>query len=875
MKFFFNQKKFQIILFSFFITTVLFLFKVKKNNFRKEKLKRNLFTERNIKKICSNTNKSFFELYGNKYYIYYIKIKTKYVNYMIDFIKDNDSKYIKKYLPRIGIYLFFLALDISFIFLWLSFCICCCCPCCCFSSLKKINIEKNKEEVKTSMNENSNSIKNNDNNTNKDRNNITNNNNENNNSNNKIAIDEKNDVGNNENNNFENINNSNNNNKNNYYENNENQNHLLIQLIIALLMNIIIIICIIILLSIGNNIKIGSNSTTCSILNLYTNLKNGETIYNEKPKWEGIETIQSLFNKLSNQLINIKNYYPNMTSLYYDIKNVDFYSEINNYTKFISKNTINISNYYILNPDIREDSNTNITVDYIYNYNETINLVFNDYNISLYPYEEIILNLNYILGNISENSNLIKDNIDESNKHLDDIMSTFDDFSDKIIDKIVKYQNKINNNYKKIYYPIFSIFLIFPILSTIGLLLVFFDNLCMRILLHIVFQFQSFFTLIICLIGVFLGIISIIGKDLINVFNYSISTDNLKNDNPIIIKGNGREYLNTCFNLNGDLSEVIGLNEDSKVNFLNELYLLDDIIKNKISLMKSLTLNTDNLYNEYNKNYFDITNINYYINDTKKYINDILIDLRKFTDASFNNNYILENNTKKTYHMWVFNESRCENDYLYSINYNEINNLNEKMCFVFSDFDNYPDYYYNIYCDYSKSNFNLCSTAFESYFERLKIYINDNKNYLYNISLKYEEYSLGLKDIKSNISNSLNESLNVTNILSDIFSEYLNSNNALFDLLNCEFINRDINIFYYELDKNFNKKIFELSTIILIISCASMINILFIFIFTMKSKIFKEKDDNEDNNNNALSKFSPKNTFPQYQQLYNYVTKAK
>lgn len=43
----------------------------------------------------------------------------------------------------------------------------------------------------------------------------------------------------------------------------------------------------------------------------------------------------------------------------------------------------------------------------------------------------------------------------------------------------------------------------------------------------------------------------------------------------------------------------------------------------------------------------------------------------------------------------------------------------------------------------------------------------------------------------------------------------------------------------------------------------------------MKSKIFKEKDDNEDNNNNALSKFSPKNTFPQYQQLYNYVTKAK
>ena len=221
-------------------------------------------------------------------------------------------------------------------------------------------------------------------------------------------------------------------------------------------------------------------------------------------------------------------------------------------------------------------------------------------------------------------------------------MSTFDDFSDKIIDKIVKYQNKINNNYKKIYYPIFSIFLIFPILSTIGLLLVYQNHPCMRILLHIVFQFQSFFTLIICLIGVFLGIISIIGKDLINVFNYSISTDNLKNDNPIIIKGNGREYLNTCFNLNGDLSEVIGLNEDSKVNFLNELYLLDDTIKNNISLIESLTLDTQNLYNEYKNNFFDITNVNYYNNDKIKYIKNILNDLRKFTDASFDENYIFD-----------------------------------------------------------------------------------------------------------------------------------------------------------------------------------------------------------------------------------------
>ena len=823
----------------------------------REKIKRNLITERNIKKICSYTKKSFYELYGDKYYIYQTKNKTKYVNYLINFIKDNDSKYIKKYLPRIGIYFFFLALTITFIFLWLSFCIYSCCCLCCNDN--EINNENNNvsDTKKKKNNDNEGTRINNSNN----QNNLNNNNeslkndnegNENNTSSNNNVGNENNTssinnegIGNNTLNNNNNEGNENNT-LNNNNEGNGNKTPLFkLILIITLSMNTIIIICLIILLSIGNNFKKGSNSTTCSILNIFSNIKDGEKIYDEIPKWEGIEKIKSLFNTLSNKITEISNYYQDINSTYNNVIQVEFYTKINNTTFISDKQIKNIEDYYILNPDIREDSNKNIIVDYIYNYNNSLYLTFNDYNISLYPKEQIVLNLIYILSNIRNYSNLIKENIDESNKHLDDVMSTFNVFSDKIIEEIVKYQIKINNNYKKIYYPLFSIFLIFPILNSIGFFLVYQNHPCMRILLHIVFHFQNFFTSIICLIGIFLGIISVMGKDIINVFNYSISTDNLINENPIIIKGNGREYINTCFNLNGHLSEVIGLNKDSKVNFLNELYLLDDTIKNNISLIESLTLDTQNLYNEYKNNFFDITNVNYYNNDKIKYIKNILNDLRKFTDASFDENYILENNTNKTYHMWVFNKSRCENDYLYSTNYEKSENLNEKMCFVFSDFENYPDYYKGLYCDYSKSNFQQCSIAFEFYFERLKNYTVQNKDHLEKkIIPEYEEYYVGLNDIKNNISNSLKESQKVTNILTDIFSQYLNSYNNLFDLLNCKFINRDFNIFYHELDKNVNKTLFHFSIIILIISCSSMISFLFFFIFIMKKK--KNKcDDNK------------------------------
>lgn len=55
---------------------------------------------------------------------------------IVDFARDSSYKNIKPYMKRVGIFIFFLVLDIIFIILWISYCSCCCCCCCLFKSTK-------------------------------------------------------------------------------------------------------------------------------------------------------------------------------------------------------------------------------------------------------------------------------------------------------------------------------------------------------------------------------------------------------------------------------------------------------------------------------------------------------------------------------------------------------------------------------------------------------------------------------------------------------------------------------------------------------------------------------------------------------------------
>ena len=806
---------------------------------------RNLFSERKMENICAEGDKFFLKYYEDYSYNYYPSIKTKYINYMINYIKDKDSQYIKKYLSRIGVYLFFLSLDFVIIIFWFIYCICCCKPLC--NDKNNINnsiISKDsQDEILKEENRNNNKI------INESNKNITNS---------QIKSSSHSTIKNSDNNNNT-IDNLYKNSKNDKYKNSikKKEKHgyvskISFPFLLILIMNYIIIICIILLLSLGYKLKKEINSTTCSLLYIYTNIIQGETLNKNTPKWEGIENIKNIFITLSNKVEEIGKYYPIINNYYEKIK-TEFYVKISNEEFVTNEKKIydeKFTNNKILNPDIRNNSDLNISVDYYYNLSYNLNLTYNDYLISLSPIEKSLLIFITHLKIINESSFNIKQNILNSIDKLNDIMFTFNDFSDNILEELIKYQNQINKNFNKVFFPIFLLFLFFTLLlSIIGFFLIFKPQISfMKILFHIVLQFQIILTLITFLIGIFLGILSFIGKDFINVFYYATSTENLYNENPIILKGKATKYINSCFNYNSDLSEEIGLNsENSNVDSLSEIYLFDFNFKKQISFLESLTFKTEILYNDFKKNNSDITNVNYYLNDKQYYIQDILNEIRKFTDFSFNNNYILKSNKYKTYHMWVFNIENCEKNYYYT---KEINDENEedKLCFKISDFTNFPRFYSGINCNFS--SFSDCQHVFETYFDRLKNYFDKNVDLLGFMVTQYQDYYNNFTDIKSKIIDTLKESQKVTSLLKEIFSNYLNYDNRIFDLLNCKFIKRDVNIFYNEMDKKLTNRALFLSIMILIMSCASMISILLVFIFPI---MITEKEI-EIKDNNILSK---------------------
>ena len=127
MKLSLKGKKFDILLFS--LTCVLIIVTLTKsfsvapsNSFRK------LIEEEEVKCRCKDTLKGFTNKYNDEKPPR-IENETKpgkYQDALKDIIKDEDYGKIRKYLPRIYVYLIVAILDIIFIIFWILFCCYCC-----------------------------------------------------------------------------------------------------------------------------------------------------------------------------------------------------------------------------------------------------------------------------------------------------------------------------------------------------------------------------------------------------------------------------------------------------------------------------------------------------------------------------------------------------------------------------------------------------------------------------------------------------------------------------------------------------------------------------------------------------------------------------
>lgn len=97
---------------------------------------RNLFEEEIKNYVCEEAGSRLTNKYNKDFREKDLKKKelSKAQKSIIDFARDSSYKNIKPYTKRVGIYIFFLVLDIIFIILWITYCSCCCCCCCLFKT---------------------------------------------------------------------------------------------------------------------------------------------------------------------------------------------------------------------------------------------------------------------------------------------------------------------------------------------------------------------------------------------------------------------------------------------------------------------------------------------------------------------------------------------------------------------------------------------------------------------------------------------------------------------------------------------------------------------------------------------------------------------
>ena len=133
-------KNYRYFLISIFLTTSLML--IKKYNIlegvKDSIIPRSLFEEKVKNYACDKAGSRLTNKYSNGYTEKDPKSKSlsKAQRSIVDFAKDSSYSNIKPYIKKLGIFIFFLVLDIILIFVWISYCSCCCCSCCLFSSAK-------------------------------------------------------------------------------------------------------------------------------------------------------------------------------------------------------------------------------------------------------------------------------------------------------------------------------------------------------------------------------------------------------------------------------------------------------------------------------------------------------------------------------------------------------------------------------------------------------------------------------------------------------------------------------------------------------------------------------------------------------------------
>ena len=421
-----------------------------------------------------------------------------------------------------------------------------------------------------------------------------------------------------------------------------------------------------------------------------------------------------------------------------------------------------------------------------------------------------------------------------------EIKSEFNSLKTLISDKIVERADDIDKYGNLVYTLFFTLLMIFcaAIIVFMLLLCCCSGELCTNLsccqcfckfFLHFFWNLMAFIMFILFMGGSLFTISGTVGDDLVNVVSYLTSEDNLGPDKDTIILGNVKQYLNRCFNYDG--------------NILSQLNLVDEDM-NYFEKLKKAKLELEELKNQFNDKLYKFV-YSEYKEELEQRINYNTADLKLVSISGDNTPSIEFVNLLNKINAFADTNGKNENWDITSSTTNACDPSNKDEVTHDSKIIYHPKNCYPTVKTWSSgvSDEKSKLDGFKSIIDFAKS--NDPKSIktiLEDLGNKYNSF------LESEIT-TLGKYIEKISTITDLSMDYTSEDDDLFSFMNCKFIKDNVDVILYYLKHSFQNDIYEVGVYLLIASFAMpfgiSFTILLIVISNEEIEANKEKESKE------------------------------
>ena len=330
----------------------------------------------------------------------------------------------------------------------------------------------------------------------------------------------------------------------------------------------------------SNSLFVGIADTKCSILKFIDQVVDGESKENP-PYWAGIDKINEILDRLSKKVEEMKTGTIARLESQKDVidgKKQTFEQNLETAGNSIYANTNYLKTYdskeYQLDlayefgtydqTDQEASPDNSICFLWIKEYETTANNAETCFQDTMTSFNKIL----------NDNSDSVSQDLEDSKQSIKEIKESFDKIKLLIAENIIKYGDDFDKYGKLTFKLFYSILILMDAgIAAFMLLLCFCSgrlcNCCCcarcfcKFFIHILWNVMAICMIFLFLVGSLFTIAGVIGEDMMSVVAYLVSEDNLGQNSDTILFGEVKNYLNKCYNDNGDILAELGLNVDN------------------------------------------------------------------------------------------------------------------------------------------------------------------------------------------------------------------------------------------------------------------------------------------------------------------------